>query len=733
MTKIGNWGTDKNGLPNYNYTGGYPVSSTDRIGRDAQLPDDPCFILGNYRLNVFAHASGIYELISGERGWARLNANGLKRGWNQTEITVGEKSYRLVDNPSDDYVKSEVFGAGYARYSYTLPEGISVTRVLSTAPSCEINTGLPIMLMSFVLHNSSDSPLEVSVCEQIKADYRLMSAPRDVIDNVRRTIYYTSEMNSDSKQNLALAKIIYNEEKLVATCQNRDEAFPYDCFPPTLFLNVRGEGEVFAEQSELGDILYARAGVTLHPNETKVLSFNVGYVFSDDINEITKLIDKAYSLANEDECSEGAFAKLWAEKLPNFDESDEVMRREMLWNAYVLEVMATYNEYFGETYIPQGSVYAYHLGQNASVRDHAQHLMPLIYENPQLAKSCIRFILKHSAPTGEIYRQSVGYGFCDFTGYRESDPQLYLFMAVGEYLRVTGDYSLLDETAAHYPVEGKISDTVFGMLVKCFVYLRDDIGRGRNGLIRMLRSDWSDSFFRTPGINHRAESHMNTAMALCVLPTLADALEGYSPKNERDAKTLPRLINEMRAYRKELYDAFMADMEGKKFSPRCYLGDKDEERFGIDNMCVEPQIFVLQMKDFPIERKRELWSEVQSRILGMEKIGARTREVPLHDKEGKGEDGGTWFSHQGPMIVGASSVDREGALKLMRQLTFNNYAEHYPDYWVGHWTFADSLESTLSNREGLYHFWTPNAFQPFCAHAHAWMLYCYYRVYRCEK
>lgn len=166
--------------------------------------------------------------------------------------------------------------------------------------------------------------------------------------------------------------------------------------------------------------------------------------------------------------------------------------------------------------------------------------------------------------------------------------------------------------------------------------------------------------------------------------------------------------------------------------PRCYIGEHDEShlKFGVDTLCLEAQPYLLQIEDFPMERKQQLYLEIKKRVLDMEKIGARTREIPLWSKGGQGEDGGIWFSHQGPLIVGIASFDKMEALKLIKKLTFHNYAEKYPEYWVGHWTFADSLESTLSKREGLYHFWTQGAFQPFCAHVHAWMLYCYYRVYK---
>lgn len=309
----------------------------------------------------------------------------------------------------------------------------------------------------------------------------------------------------------------------------------------------------------------------------------------------------------------------------------------------------------------------------------------------------------------------------------ESDPQLYLFMAVGEYLRITHNYSFLKEEIVLYPREQGQRVTVLEALGRAFVWLRDVVRRGANGLILMRNSDWSDSFFHpySPNIyNGSAESHLNTAMALAVLPRLAEEI-GKSGEHTALAQDL---MDELTAYRAQLYMAFMKDMKGRVYAPRCYLGE--ELRFGEDNLCLEPQPWILLMEDFPEERKRALYAAIREKVLATEKLGARTRERPLWNGSGSGEDGGIWFAHQGPLLMGIASFDRTEARKLLRRLTFRHTAWCYPEYWLGQWTAADSVESTLSEREGLYHFWTEHAFQAFCAHSHAWKLYCYYRLFR---
>ena len=72
---FGSWGEDPEGLPYYEYTGGVPFTAYDENGNRTELPEDPYFLLGNYRIGLIPHASGMYEILTAERGWARFNAS----------------------------------------------------------------------------------------------------------------------------------------------------------------------------------------------------------------------------------------------------------------------------------------------------------------------------------------------------------------------------------------------------------------------------------------------------------------------------------------------------------------------------------------------------------------------------------------------------------------------------------------------------------------------------------
>ena len=160
--KFGHWSFSSKGLPVYNYTGAIPVTAFDKDGKDANLPEDPYFLLGNYRMTLITHASGIYQFLTAERAWARINAaEQTNYGWNEAGIVFkngnGAKKVSLAginSIASDAAVTQKAFGAGFVRYTYKLDDNLVCTRMISVKPSQKINTGSPAFVVTVLLKNS---------------------------------------------------------------------------------------------------------------------------------------------------------------------------------------------------------------------------------------------------------------------------------------------------------------------------------------------------------------------------------------------------------------------------------------------------------------------------------------------------------------------------------------------------------------------------------------------------
>lgn len=167
----------------------------------------------------------------------------------------------------------------------------------------------------------------------------------------------------------------------------REAMAKYDAFPASPFMKAL---------SEHTEIIGGENGITAvacdtNPSgEKRVVRLIIGFTFESSYDKICEelMTGKAVS---ESVC---AFAKECGKVIPLFEnEKDEVLRQELRWHAYNLEAMATYSEYYDETKIPQGTIYDYHWGQHASARDNFQHALPLVYYNPRLAKSVLRYML----------------------------------------------------------------------------------------------------------------------------------------------------------------------------------------------------------------------------------------------------------------------------------------------------------------------------------------------------
>lgn len=724
---IGQWKESDCGLPCYQYKGKLPFVQVDNNGNDSYLPEDPYFLLGNYKFTLITHVSGIFQLINAKRVWARANFNESQPNYgdNGAYLVVNGRKNNLigVNSISADPQKTDrIFGVGFASYEYDLGNGLICTRTLSVAPSTNINSGNPAIIFRIVLKNNGEKSVNAEYVEYMPVNYVPMYDQLN--DKDKRCIRYSSKVTIDEEKEIARCDLFAVANRYMTTPQ-RSQSNLHDFYPPKLYIqSVKGKGSV---NKSSNDTLEYRSSMKLQAGRSSEHIFVMGFYDETFISPDIQTCD-ILDMANL-ENSDGVFAGMWKQLLPDFsDEKDDVMKREMIWNAHMIEASSKYSEYFNETFIPQGSVYSYHEGSNIANRDHLQAALGACYYNPSLTKSCLRYVMKQSERNGEIKRGNYGFGYSPASIYHESDEQLYMFNTVSEYLMITKDYSFLNELVEYYPSESGHKIKVIELLSNYFTYLRDEIGKGPNGLIKLLNSDWADSFLHRYSPNvyvWTAESHLNTTMALAVLPKFINVLRESGRNDVGD------LISAIETYLTELDCAFMKDFGNRKFAARSYLADN--LRFGVDNVCIEPQAYLLQIPTFSNERKKEIYDYVKERISAPEKIGVRNRERPLWDPKG-GEDCGIWYSLEYPFLLGVATFDKTEAKNLLKKYSFDNFSNNYPQYWVGQWTAPDEINSTFY-REGLYSFWIPidnyrYGFQGYCSHPHTWPLYCYYKLYR---
>lgn len=724
-SSLGGWIEDGYGLPAYHYTGPMRFPNSPVRDRAPMIPDDPFFLTGNYRLTLFTHASGLYQILTGERAWGRMNQGDTRWGGaNSAAIEVSGQHHDLIglDAPAA-IAATKRFGVGFARYDYTLAPSLAVTRLLSVTPSTKIHEGTSAFLTHVTLHNTGSAPLHVRYSELTRAKYQQLFAAWDIPQNGAT---WPIDPAVPSANGLVTASFTAKGTRKL-TFPPRGEMSRYEQFPPTLFVKAVSPGLTPVSHTDSSNHrnIGVTAVLTLRPGETRTLAFITGY--AREIATIPALCTSLAAPASAEPLG-SVFGNAWRHILPKFSgESDPILRREMLWNAAALESMTTWREYYNETVVPQGTMYDYIWGNMASSRDLAQQALPFCHTNPAVARSTLRFIMKRILPDGTVQLNDEGFGWVPSGAQQTSDQQLYFFLLLAEYLRVTRDASVLTETIGYYPLENSGRGAGLDHVRQAFLFLRDRVGTATHGIIRRWNSDWNDMFGWWPSaIPYNTEfsvgeSHMNSAMALVILGDLARAIDALHLPGATGSDAT-ELTAAMREYRAELHAAWDRDLDDRAFPRRAWMDARTP--LGEDNMWLEPQGYTLLIPEFSVERKRRLFTQLQQCLLKGESQGPRQIEKPLlrpGTPQGSRENGGFWYALNGPTILGVATFDPAAARDLLRRMTFTNYAEHFPEYWTGLWSASDSLDSSLLPTQGL------STAIPWCAHAHAWPLYCYLR------
>ena len=740
---LGGWRQDSHALPCYDFTGDVPLQTVTPAGHAYPLEPDPVFLLGNYDLTLFVSASGLMHFISGERGWVRLNEPTGATPGNAATLTVRQHGATRTHDllglagmcASGDRT-NRTFGCGTARYRIALEHGLTVERILSVAPATATSRAEPAVILTVRMTNTGAAPLDLDHVETMLFNPTL-ATNHATESGVRPVTFRNSARSLPGGGGILCDAIATSPDPQVLTPIETPNRF--NLFPPSLVLmaapNAGGGALEFSQRAaEDGAVVVsARSRMRLAPGATQ----DIVLVIALQSPEADFAPLRNFAAALLPSPSGDWFREDWVKVLAPLDTvPDPPLRAELLWDAHALLAMATYAAYYRQAFIPQGMTYDYVMDLNCGPRDHLQHALGAACFAPELARSSILYTLCQMSPSGAIKFTVSGNGLTSNSSWSPSDQSIFLFQAVGEYLRITQDWSIL-EAATPFADSDEAPGSVFQKLQRAFAYLRDHVSTGPHGLVRLLTGDWNDQIYAgVPQHQYRdtAESHMNAAMVMAIVPPLTEQLDAYArTKPAGYAADMTRLAHDMRLYADGITQALMRDMEGRTFARRAWLAPG--KALGEDAMFLEPQAFLLQARDFPVERKYELWREMQRRLIDREALGPRQRERPAADTRmvpGTSENGGFWYSLAGQAIAGVATFDRQAALALLDRMTFRSFARRYPDYWVGRWTAPDTFNATISGDfaglprpmdDGLY-----CRMATYCAHAHAWPIYAYSRI-----
>ncbi len=236
--------------------------------------------------------------------------------------------------------------------------------------------------------------------------------------------------------------------------------------------------------------------VELQPGEEKEYVFMLGYVEVDADNkwESKSVINKIpakemITKFNTVEKVQSAFDELrtyWDNLLGkiNIQSGDDKLDRMVnIWNQY--QCMVTFNMSRSASFFESG------IGRGMGFRDSNQDLIGFVHQIPERARERIFDIASTQFEDGSCYHQYqplTKKGNAVLGGDFNDDP-LWLILSTTEYIKETGDFSLLDELV---PFDNDMSRAKphFDHLKASFYHVVNNLGPHKLPLIG--RADWND-------------------------------------------------------------------------------------------------------------------------------------------------------------------------------------------------------------------------------------------------
>jgi len=236
--------------------------------------------------------------------------------------------------------------------------------------------------------------------------------------------------------------------------------------------------------------------IELQAGESRTFIFCLGYAENNDSEKFIapNILNKAKakSIVQKYATTEAVaqafedLASYWTEKLSYFtiESSDDKLNRMVnIWNQY--QCMVTYLFSRSASYFESG------IGRGMGFRDSNQDLLGVVHNIPKRARQRILDIAATQLEDGSAYHQYqplTKKGNHDIGGNFNDDP-LWLVIGVAEYLKETGDWSLLDEQAAFNNNEQNTA-SIYEHIKRSLQFTMNNLGP--HGLPLIGRADWND-------------------------------------------------------------------------------------------------------------------------------------------------------------------------------------------------------------------------------------------------
>ena len=391
--------------------------------------------------------------------------------------------------------------------SYECRHGLGYTKIASSYHGVEsdvtyfvpVNQNLEIWILTIKNASSDELHLKVfSYCE-----YCLWDATRDQNDLQSIQFVGISRYNDG-----AILYHYFDESTGYAFFASSEKVESYDCNRESFIGKYRNEsnpeaveqGECFGSEAIGGNPIAATcSSISLKPMESKTIIYVQG--IANDKSEAKKLAQKFTNRKNvENEFQNlgthwnSYLGKLKVETIdPDFNTMVNV------WNQYQCRVTFDWSRYV--------SFYETGIGRGMGFRDCAQDVIGVVQAFPLRVRQRIISLAKNQFLDGHVYHiyfPLTGEGGFPYYVKKDmqffSDDHLWLIPAVTEYIKETGDTSILEEKVEF--VDGPPA-AIYEHMQKSIDFSRSMLGK--HGLPLLGTADWNDPL-SIPGPNNAAES-----------------------------------------------------------------------------------------------------------------------------------------------------------------------------------------------------------------------------------
>jgi len=731
---FGSWQIDARGLPAYRYTIDHQGDPRASYVTSRGKSRDHWHQLGNDAISATAHNEGYIQLWDWARGGKCVNRYQPSRknfSGGFRFVKSGEHVWNTLYSPDTLQTTERVFGIGYF-----LKE--SVHQGLLVRERTYVPFGSDSLVLSeTTVRNQSPSPKEFILYEYWDFNlYELLTAPimtaplGAIFESLRWAFNARFEITSSYARGddllLATPRLAPGLAAPPVESISVEDHYPRPCFLASLtgtpdFYHT--DQDAFFGKGSLSrpDAIVRGEPSTLLPPATSPVDracLILGKRLRLDPGE-TAFVAYAFGVAPETEISsllekyrqdpDANFVKTiqaWSEQRADFvtgGPESQWLRREVLWHSYYLPSGSFYEDYFKGPIVNQGSAYAYLQGLNGAHRDFALFAMPLVYLRPDLARSILTYTMRsQDARTGEIPYAHQGYGFTSgFLVHEEStDLDLFLLLAMAEYLGATRDFDFLDAVVPYYPLSAGAEGPVSEHIEKALVHLLDEIGTGPHGLIRAGSGDWNDvliAFSPNPiQTMIRGESNLNTAMACYLFPRLADLL----------GEALPLLSERLALSGARFCEHLQSEWTGD-WMRRGYLGNGSY--LGEDQLFLDAQPWPLLAGLWDEDQTARVLGNVSELLVDPSPAGAlclMPPNAPPFFVPGSDTNGGTWAAIDSWLAWAWALSSPSKAWNFFLRTTLHHRAEAYPDIWYGIWSGPDSYNAFYADRPGETFNWS---------------------------